>query len=431
LSVTLWLFIPIQNPSQSKLISTYEVKILAISHLFPHEKEKRYGIFVARQLSEIARQAGEITVVVPRVWCPALLRRFQRWKDYDHEVPLCHFEGLDTISVPYLRPPGNWYNRFSGLVAFQAMKEMVLQLHKKRGFDILYATDFFPDGDAAVRLARYIKIPAACLAIGVDTNVTAHTNNMMYRHFVRTAQALDGTLACGYAVADGLHAITGKRPLCVYGVIDLQEFYPISKKSTLRKELNLPTDKFVALYAGYLIRRKGIYELVEAFSKIRRKGIDAMLVICGSGPEEPALKSLIREKNIEDAVRMVGEVEPEQMSKWMQVSDIFVLATHTEGMPNVIMEAMACGVPVIATAVGGLTASIGDCEGAILVPPKNVSAFADVIMRVINDNKLRKRMQKAARKKAEQEFGVEKNARRILNYLKQVIEEGKSKYANQ
>jgi teichuronic acid biosynthesis glycosyltransferase TuaC len=407
------------------------VKILAISHLFPHQKEKRYGIFVARQLSEMARQAGDITVVVPRVWCPALLRSFQRWKDYDHKVPLCHFNGLDAISVPYLRPPGNWYNRFSGLVAFRAMKEKVLQLHKEKRFDIIYATDFFPDGDAAVRLARYIKIPAACLAIGVDVNVTAHTSNTMYRHFARTAQALDGTLACGHAVADGLHTITGEHPLCVYGVIDLQEFFPISKKSALRKELNLPVDKFIALYAGYLIRRKGVYELVEAFLKIRSEGLDVMLVMCGSGPEESALKALIREKNIEDAIRIVGEVEPEKMSKWMQVSKLFVLATHTEGMPNVIMEAMACGVPVIATAVGGLPTAIGDCEGAILVPPKNVSAFADAIMRVVNDDKLRKRMRKAARKKTEQDFGVEQNAHRILNYLQKVIEESKSKYANQ
>jgi teichuronic acid biosynthesis glycosyltransferase TuaC len=252
----------------------------------------------------------------------------------------------------------------------------------------------------------------------------------MYQHFVRTARALDGTLACGHAVADGLHAITEKHPLCVYGVIDLQEFSPISRKSALRKKLSLPADKLIALYAGYLIRRKGVYELVETFSKIRGKGLGIMLVMCGSGPEESALKALIREKNVEDAVRVVGEVEPEQMSKWMQVSDLFVLATHTEGMPNVIMEAMACGIPVIATAVGGLPAAIGDCEGAILVPPKNVDAFVEAIMRVVNDSKLCKRMQKAARKKAEQEFGVEQNARRILNYLKQVIEESKSKYAN-
>jgi teichuronic acid biosynthesis glycosyltransferase TuaC len=152
--------------------------------------------------------------------------------------------------------------------------------------------------------------------------------------------------------------------------------------------------------------------------------------MCGTGPEESALKALIQDKNIEDAIRMVGEVEPEQMSKWMQVSDLFVLASHTEGMPNVIMEAMACGVPVIATAVGGLPTAIGDCEGAILVPPKNIGAFTDAIMRVVNDSKLRKRMQAAARKKTEQDFGVEQNASRILDYLQRVIEESKSKYAN-
>jgi hypothetical protein len=63
------------------------MNILAISHLFPHLKERRYGIFVARQLSEIHRLGTEITVIVPRVWCPAFLQRFERWKGYDHNCP--------------------------------------------------------------------------------------------------------------------------------------------------------------------------------------------------------------------------------------------------------------------------------------------------------------------------------------------------------
>ena len=150
------------------------MKILAISHLFPNLKEKRYGIFVARQLSEIRRLGAEITVIVPRVWCPRLLRQFDRWKNQNHKCPLCAFEGIETISVPYLRLPGNFYNRWSGLAAFRAMKTKALELHKCRKFDVIYATDFFPDGDAAVRLAGYLKLPAACLSIGVDVNITAH-----------------------------------------------------------------------------------------------------------------------------------------------------------------------------------------------------------------------------------------------------------------
>jgi teichuronic acid biosynthesis glycosyltransferase TuaC len=399
------------------------VRILAISHLFPNLKEKRYGIFVARQLSEISRLGAEITVIVPRVWCPGFLRHFDRWKNYDHKSPLCRFEGIDTLSIPYLRPPGNFYNRWSGLAAFGAIKSKALELHKSRKFDVIYATDFFPDGDVAVRLAKCLKLPAACLGIGVDVNITAHSSKTIYRHFVRTVRALDGTLACGQSVADRIKAVTGKNPLCVYGVLDLEQFSPVPDKIPARKELNLPLDKTIALYAGYLTKRKGVYELLEAIYKVQKKCPDILLVICGAGSEEIKLRRLIHEKGIERTVHMVGEVEPERMSRWMQASNMFVLASHTEGMPNVVMEAMACGLPVVATAVGGLPETVGDCDGVILVPPENIDELAKAIAKIINDNQLKVNMQIAARKKAEEKFGVKRNTRLILDYLQKIVEE--------
>ena len=403
------------------------MRILAISHLFPNLKEKRYGIFVARQLSEIRRLGAEITVIVPRVWCPGLLRHFDRWKNQDHKCLLRRFDGIETFSVPYLRPPGNFYNRWSGLAAFRAMKNKALELHKSRKFDVIYATDFFPDGDAAVRLAEYLKLPAACLSIGVDVNITAHSSTIIYRHFVRTAKALDGTLACGQSVADGIKAVTGTNPLCVYGVLDLEEFSPVPDKIPARKELGLPPDKTIALYAGYLTKRKGIYELVEAIYRVQKKCPNILLVMCGAGPEETALKRLIREKGMEHKVLMAGEIEPERMNKWMQASDLFVLASHTEGMPNVVTEAMGCGLPVVATAVGGLPGAVGDCHGAILVTPESIDELEKAIVKVINDNQLQERMRIAARNRAEEQFGGKRNARLILDYLQKIAEEKKAK----
>lgn len=402
------------------------MRILAISHLFPYLKERRYGIFVARQLAEIRRQGAEIVVIVPRVWCPVFLRRFDRWKDHNHRCPLCRFEGIETLSVPYVRAPGNWYNRWCGLAAFLAMKKRALELHRKKNFDVIYATCFFPDGDAAARLARYLNVPAACLGIGTDVNRTSKSSKTIYKHFVKTTKALDGTLACGQSVADGIKAVTGKNPLCVYGVLDLEEFSPTSDKASLRKDLGLPLDKTVVLHAGYLTKDKGVYELVEALCKIQEKRPDVMLVICGGGPEETGLRRIIAQKNIEHVIRMVGEVDPEEMSKWMRASDLFALASYSEGMPNVVMEAMACGLAVVATKVGGLSEAIGDCDGAVLVPPRRVEALEEAIMKVVNNSQLRTHMQVAGRKRAEERFGAKQNARRIMDHLAGVVERSKS-----
>jgi glycosyltransferase involved in cell wall biosynthesis len=149
--------------------------------------------------------------------------------------------------------------------------------------------------------------------------------------------------------------------------------------------------------------------------------------MCGAGPEETTLRRLIREKGIEHTIRMAGEVEPERMNKWMQASDLFVLASHTEGMPNVVMEAMACGLPVVATAVGGLPGAIGDCEGALLVPPGSINDLEEAIVKVITDNQLRAHMQIAARNRAEEQFGVKRSARLILDYLWKIVEEKQAK----
>jgi len=395
------------------------MKILVISHLFPNQVDRNYGIFMARQLVEMARQGEQITVIVPTIWTPSFLRIFKKWRNYNHEVSLCQFDGLHVISAPYLRITGNWFYRWAGLSMFLALKNKARKLDQQIKFDIIYARSFFPDGDAAVRLAKHLQLPAVCVGIGRDINIIPMYSRAIYNRFVQVANQLNGTIASGRAAADKIDQVSGKQTLSIYGVVDLDRFKPAADKIQVRRALGLPVDKIVVLYLSSFKRDKGVYELLAAFQQICTKCPQAILEICGAGIEKEGMVNYIHENNLQSVIKMVGAVDNSKVDLWMQACDLFVLPTWHEGMPNAVMEAMACGLPVVASAVGGLPEAVGDCEGAQLVPPQNAQALGQAMLDLLLDEGRRQRMGIVARQRAVERFGVQKTAAAIIHYLQQ------------
>lgn len=396
------------------------VRILAVSHLFPNANERRYGIFVARQLSAMAEAGAEIVVLVPRVYCPTIMRSLRKYANYGHHVSLCQFAGLSSHAVPYLRLPGSWFKRWSGLVVYLATKRLAARLHRQKPFDIIYATDLFPDGDAALRLGKHLRIPATCLAIGSDVNVAAASTERMQRHFTRVVQGLDGLLACGQSIADRIDRERTDKTLCVYGVVDLDRYSTISDSSGVRDKLQLPRDKKIVCYVGYFWIRKGLLELIRAFEITLAHVPDALLLLCGQGEAEEELRSAAVASQAVHEIRFGGAIDPDEVHEYLQASDLFVLPSHSEGMPNVVMEAMACGKPVVCTAVGGLPAAVGECEGVWLVPPKDPDRLAAALIEALSVHNARNDLGKHVRARAEQDFGVAPNATKILDFLRTI-----------
>ena len=298
-------------------------------------------------------------------------------------------------------------------------------MHREKPFDLVFGSGLFPGADTAGRLSRLLGIPSVGLAIGSDANLAPSYSKALARHFVRVVRSLDGLLANGHGVATLLEQASERECRIADGVVDLDIFRPSENRCPLRAELGLAETHDVLLFAGYLTREKGIYELLSAFVRVRQQLPNAVLAICGRGAEEKGLRQRISELGLGDWVRLAGQVPPNQMWKWMQVSDVFVLPSYNEGMPNAVMEAMACGLPVVSTNVGGLPAAVGDSGGAVLVEPRQSETLATVLQSILGDRALRQRMGQAARKTAVQKFGADNNARQLLGYLQQlVIERG-------
>lgn len=401
------------------------MRILALSHLYPHEGERRYGIFVARQLQAMAAAGAEITLLVPRPSVPAIFD-FVRGRRNKAEVDLIEYPGVEALSLPYLSLPGIWFWRWSGLFAYLAVRKVARKLHAAKPFDIIYSTQLILGGDAGRRLAVDLAIPSANLAIGTDVNVIAKQSPQMKRHYASILRDLDGTLTCGHSLQEEIAKNRPSPPFletqCVYGVVDLDYFQPAEGgKNKLRAALNLYPDPTTILYVGYLRREKGLIELIEAFSKTHQRQPATQLILCGSGVDEEAIKSAAKQSIASDAIHFVGTIAPSEVRSYMQASDVFVLPSYNEGMPNAVMEAMACGLPVVCTSVGGLSAALSSSRGAKLVPPQQVAPLEAALRSVLDHADLRDEMSRAARETAAQQFDVRKSARRILDYLSSVI----------
>lgn len=148
------------------------------------------------------------------------------------------------------------------------------------------------------------------------------------------------------------------------------------------------------LYLGRLHGVKGLEYLLKAFSSVNDKHPRSRLTIVGEGKEKEKLMKIARSLGLEEYVEFTGEVEYEETVEYYQNSDIFVLPSLSEGLPNVLMEAMSCGLPSVVTRVGGNKELIKDGKGGFLVPPKSSSDLSKAINKLIENPELRKTMGK-------------------------------------
>ncbi len=402
------------------------MRVLAISHNYPHKDDPTCGMFAARQLREMHNQGAEIKTIVPLAYMPGFISQLERYGLFRYR-DLIQYEGIDADLAYYIHLPIKGAHKWDGLTGYLISKNKIKRWHKEKPFDVIFAIQLFPEADMAVRFSRLLNIPAVGLGIGTDVNSITSQEEVKYNKFVRICKNLEGTLACGKSVARKIDSVCDKNTETVYGVLDPEVFKPVEDKKRLREELVISTDKFILLFAGHLNKAKGIYELVDAFNDLKKNIPNTLLYICGDGGERNNLSDYIEKKELNGQVNALGNVHPEKMHKWMQASDIFVLPSHTEGVPNVVMEAMACGTPVVTTRVGGIPDAIGENNGAILIEPKKVDELTEALIKILENDSLRKELSVKAREKALKDFTVQHNARKVLTCLKTAIKNHENK----
>ena len=191
--------------------------------------------------------------------------------------------------------------------------------------------------------------------------------------------------------------------------VDLSRFGRVDRADA-RARLNLPLQGTVIATVGRLVPVKDHGTLLEAMAMLRRKGVDAILLIAGDGPLRASLQTRADALGLTDYVRFLGHRTDVECV--LGGADVFVLPSASEGLSNTILEAMASGLPVVATRVGGADEMVVEGETGHLVPPQLPAALAEGLMSVLADETKRRAMGAAGRARSEAEFSLEGMVRR-------------------
>jgi len=201
--------------------------------------------------------------------------------------------------------------------------------------------------------------------------------------------------------------------------IFLEKFKGFSKQ-IIRDKLKIHFNEKIIIFVGELKQVKGVKYLIKAFKIINQKVPKAKLFLIGDGKQKKELEELVEKLNLKQNVVFVGKVMNEDVPEYMVASDIFVLSSLSEGLPVTILEAMASGLPIIATKVRGLSEIIKEGENGFLVKPEDPDEIAEKILLIIQNDKLRKEISDNNKKKAK-EYDWENIIEKIEKIYSKVI----------
>ncbi len=204
--------------------------------------------------------------------------------------------------------------------------------------------------------------------------------------------------------------------------INLNEFNIPYTKEECREKLGLPVDKNILLFFGYLVPYKSPDVLLKAFPKVLREFPNSILVFAGSGIMEESLKKLAKELGVEKDVRFAGFIKKEFRPFYYRASDVFCLPStlRTESFGIVNLEAMACGVPIVASKIGGIPDIVKDGENGLLVLPGDSDILADAIIYLLKNESVREKMGEDGRNKVG-DYSWEKIAEETEKIYKRLI----------
>jgi teichuronic acid biosynthesis glycosyltransferase TuaC len=341
------------------------MKLLTFSTLFPNPERPSHGVFVETRLRHLIG-SGEVEsrVVAPVPWFPFRHPRFGLYASYARIPAEEKRFGIPVSHPRYPLIPKVGMNLAPELLA-RAVKPVIGRIiDQGYDFDLLDAHYFYPDGVAAVQIGQYFNKPVVITARGTDINLIPKFDRPR-RKILWAAENSDGAITVCNALKEEMVrlGVDGKRITPLRNGVDLTLFQPVDRAQERAK---LGMSGFTLLSVGLLDPRKAHDLIISALPGIP----DVRLLIAGSGPERNNLQALAEQLGVAERVRFLGSLAQKELRSYYGAADVLVLASSREGWANVLLEAMACGTPVVASNVWGTPEVVASPHAGVLMPER-------------------------------------------------------------
>ncbi|HBX23876.1 MAG TPA: hypothetical protein DEF34_09645 [Desulfotomaculum sp.] len=376
-----------------------QTKMLFLAPVFPNRNNPGYGIFVFRLVQSLVDSGVSVSVVAPVPYAPFLLWFNKKWRQMGRLPVKENINGIEVIHPRYLCLPGGRFDWWNMLFMYWSVYPVVRVMADRYAYDVLHSYGLLPGGFVGQQMAQRLNLVTVATIMGGDINVAARKSSMMLKSARYVLNKSDQVVAVGDDLAKKASALltTNKGIKVVYNGVDTGMFDTCMNQAQAKTDLGFaPADRII-LYVGRIIRQKGVFELLDAFTRLTEKVREARLVFVGAGEDERALGAQARESGVSPRVYFAGTQPHEELVKWYTASEMVVLFSHHDGVPNVLKEAMGCGKPVVASKISGIPELVVHGETGLLVEPQNINQMVTAMEKLLSDPELGRQMGQNAR----------------------------------
>ena len=350
------------------------LKVAVITSYFPSSAQPWQGRSAYQILRVLARNA-DVRVFFPYAAYPAFLKPRSRgyhkldasYRPPDVRVSYYPYSALPLVS----RPLNGW------------MAARVLLPHV-RGFapDLIFSCFLYPDGYAALKIGKVLSVPVVTQSIGSDINRIGDPISAMHTRTVLRETDFLVTVSDDLRKKAVAMGAPPEKTRAVVNGCDLSVFH-VGDRLEARQKLRIDPAAEALVYIGRMDVKKGLRELVEAAASLHPERPNLHVYLVGEGPDRPLIESAIQSNNATSYIHALPACAFDDVAVWMTAADLVTLPSYMEGCPNVVLEALACGRPVVATNVGGIPEIMSD-ECGRLVPPREPVALAQALGSVLD-----------------------------------------------